>query len=74
MALSTFLLYKRSALTEIKWDLNLIGKQHFMAIYSYLLEFAGLMFLKFYLLKHSANVYQQVLKKLILLQYFIHCI
>lgn len=45
-----------------------------MAIYGYLLEFTELMLLNFYLLKHPANVKPTNFKKLILLQYFIHCI
>lgn len=35
-----------------------------MAIYGYLLEFTGLMLLKFYLLKHPANVKSTSFKKI----------
>lgn len=62
MISSTFLLYKESVLTEIKRDINLLGKQYFMTVHGHLLEFTGLKLLKFYLLKHPANVYQLVLE------------
>lgn len=39
-----------------------MGKQHIMTVYGHLLEFTGLILLKFYLLKQPANVYQLVLK------------